>query len=179
VGEAPTDRVNRSPPDRRRKCKHCRRDSQGVLWLTLGEPPARRFRPLADLAHSPALRELLERFVHHDLDPAILGTVEGPIADSGGHDVRNHNILAGMLAEVIADQPGKLATLEIAGVGTRRAGERSSVARCRAAGCGSPLRRAPDQPEAGAPVSRPWTIRPASSARFSKSSPLPVAGECQ
>ena len=70
--------------------------------------PTRDLRALPGLSHRAALGELLERFVHHDLNTAILGAVEVPIADGGGHEVRDRHCLACMVAQMIADQPSKL-----------------------------------------------------------------------
>ena len=77
--------------------------------------PLRAFCALPDLSHRAALSKLLQRLVHDNLDAAVLDAVEGAVADSGGHDVRDGDSLAGVVAEVVADQPGKLAAFEIPG----------------------------------------------------------------
>jgi hypothetical protein len=66
------------------------------------------------MLHNAPLGEFLERFVHHDLDPAIFGAVKRPVANSGGHDVCDCDSLARMFPQVIPDQPSKLTALKVA-----------------------------------------------------------------
>jgi hypothetical protein len=50
----------------------------------LSELPARGFRALACLLHDTALGQLVQRLTGHDLNPAILGAVEGPVPTAAG-----------------------------------------------------------------------------------------------
>ena len=60
----------------------------------------RAYRQMVNQVNVPGFRQLFQRLVYDNLDPAMVCAVEVPAADCRRHDVSGRNRFAGMLAHV-------------------------------------------------------------------------------
>src|SRR6266851_4397060 len=79
------------------------------------QPPARGSRAFPDPLRNALVRQLVERLIDRDAKPVAFMRAECAVADRQRHDVGDDDKFSRMFAQVVHDQPGKLAALEVAG----------------------------------------------------------------